>query len=248
MSIPIIRRGTKLRDFLKVRVGDFSILGHPTRGQCVAVYARAALGTAAGYNSANDIARAVVKAGKRHRGKAPIGAAHMWMSSAFGHIAANYNTADTHVICNDYRNGGAINVVPRSVYDSLYYVGWCYPEDIPGWGPVAAGANGSTTPATPTVKPVVHVSRVQPVTDNPTAERNNSKSEVLTLQKALHAEPKIRLDYSSGPGIMGPRTEAAYQEWQVLLGFSKANGDADGAPGLTSLTELGKRHGFRAAA
>lgn len=233
----VIRRGTKLRDFLKVRVGDFSILGHPTRGQCVAVYARAALGHAAGYNSANDIARAVVKAGKRHRGKAPIGAAHLWMNSSFGHIASNYNADDTHVICNDYRNGGAINVVPRSVYNNLYYVGWCYPEDIPGWGPVASGANGPTTPATPASKPVVHVSRVQP---------GDQGSEVLTLQKALHAEPKIKLDYSSGPGTFGPMTKAAYREWQHLLGFTGS--DADGAPGLTSLTELGKRHGFRAAA
>lgn len=232
----VIRRGVKLRNWLRARLGNYSVLGFPTNHGCAGIYGRAATGRASGYNSANDIARAVIKAGKRRRGKAPIGAARLWMDNKFGHIAAVYNKADTNVICNDYRNGGYINIVPRSAYNNLYDAGWCYPEDIPGFGKVAEGANGPED-SKPNKKPVVHVSRVQ---------RGKSNDEVLVLQKALKAEPGIKLDYSSGPGVFGPRTEKAYKKWQKMLGFKPA--DADGVPGLTSLTELGKRHGFRAAA
>jgi hypothetical protein len=226
----VIRRGVKLRDWLKERVGDSTVLGYPTAHHCAGVYARAAKGESANYYSANDIARAVINAGKRRRGHAPIGAARLWMNSSFGHIAAVYNADDTLVICNDYRNSGRIGVLSRSSYSNLYDAGWCYPEDIPGWGPVAPGANGSTSVS----KPTVHVSKVQP---------GDTGAEVLIVQKALRGERTNRLDYSSGPGIMGPRTQAAYKEFEQLLGYS----GADGVPGLPGLTELGRRHGFKAA-
>lgn len=84
--------------------------------------------------------------------------------------------------------------------------------------------------------PIVHVSRVQP---------GDTNTEVLVVQKALNAEPQIVLDYSSGPGVFGKRTRAAYTQWQKILGFDGS--DADGAPGISSLTTLGGRHGFRVA-
>ncbi len=84
-------------------------------------------------------------------------------------------------------------------------------------------------------KPVVHVSRVQP---------GKTGAEVLVLQKALHAEPQIALSgYKAG--TYDEKTRLAYQKWQRHLGFSGT--DADGKPGITSLTNLGGRHGFRAA-
>ena len=49
-------------------------------------------------------------------------------------------------------------------------------------------------------------------------------------------------DYSSGPGIFGPLTKAAYSKWQKKLGHKGK--DADGIPGLTSLRKLGAKHGF----
>ena len=226
----VIRRGSVLRKWLKDRIGDTTVLGFPTAHHCAGIYARAAKGEPAGYYSANDIARAVINAGKRHRGHAPIGAARLWMDSAYGHIASVYNKADTKIICNDYHfSDGRINVMNRSSFSNLYDAGWCYPEDIPGWGPVAPGANGDHTKPP---KPVVHVSKVQPGMIN---------SEVKIVQKALHNEPKIRLDYSSGPGVFGPKTKEAYHRWERMLGYNKANSK----PGKKSLTELGNRHGFR---
>lgn len=231
----VIRRGVVLRDWLRNRMGDTSVLGYPTAHHCAGVYARAAKGEPANYYDANAIARAVINAGKRKRGHAPIGAARLFMDNSFGHIGAVYNAADTHLICNSYRAGGAIDVIPRSAYSGLYDAGWCYPEDIPGWGPVAHGANGAGSKPKP--RHVVNVSNVQPWDNN---------SDVLVMQQALHKEPKIRLDYSSGPGVMGPRTQEAYAKWQRMCGYSGSQ--ADGAPGLTTLTILGKKHGFKAAA
>ena len=82
----------------------------------------------------------------------------------------------------------------------------------------------------PVVKPVVSVSKVQPGARN---------SQVLLVQKALAAEGLFK---GALDGAFGPVTKLGYTRWQVRCGYrGKA---ADGAPGLTSLTALGKRHGF----
>lgn len=77
----------------------------------------------------------------------------------------------------------------------------------------------------------VSLNNVQP------GKKNN---EILIVQKALSSE--VGLDYSGGPGTFGPRTKSAYAKWQRKLGYSGS--DADGAPGKTSLSALGRKHGF----
>ncbi|MFF2400641.1 peptidoglycan-binding protein [Streptomyces goshikiensis] len=67
--------------------------------------------------------------------------------------------------------------------------------------------------------------------------RNTS---VRIVQAALAAE--VGLDYASAPGTFGPRTKAAVAAFQRKLGLT--DGDADGAFGRFSLTELGRRRGF----
>jgi len=63
-------------------------------------------------------------------------------------------------------------------------------------------------------------------------------NEVLLIQKALK-QLFPNFDYSSGPGIFGPRTTATYAQFQRSLGFSGS--DADGAPGMQSLLALQNR-------
>jgi hypothetical protein len=71
--------------------------------------------------------------------------------------------------------------------------------------------------------------------------RTRTKSNaVLIIQKALAVE--VGLDFSSGPGIPGPRTRKAYAAWQRRLGFR--GDDANGIPGYTSLLRLGTKRGF----
>ncbi len=70
--------------------------------------------------------------------------------------------------------------------------------------------------------------------------KDTSKDDVLLVQKAL--KKLVGLDYSSGPGIFGPKTKAAYKKYQKSLGYT--GNDADGVPGPTSLKKLGEASGL----
>ncbi|SOB83129.1 N-acetylmuramoyl-L-alanine amidase [Streptomyces sp. 1331.2] len=63
---------------------------------------------------------------------------------------------------------------------------------------------------------------------------------VRPVEAALAAEGL--LDSYAGDGSFGSRTVAAYAAWQRQLGYSGPG--ADGIPGLASLAELARRHGF----
>lgn len=69
---------------------------------------------------------------------------------------------------------------------------------------------------------------------------DTSKDDVLLVQQAL--KKLVGLDYTSGPGIFGPKTKSAYKKYQKSLGYEGS--DADGIPGPTSLTRLGKASGM----
>jgi murein DD-endopeptidase MepM/ murein hydrolase activator NlpD len=63
---------------------------------------------------------------------------------------------------------------------------------------------------------------------------------VTIVQQALIAEG---FSIPAGAtGYFGDQTKAAYSQFQISLGYSGT--DADGAPGCTSLTELGSRQNF----
>lgn len=167
----------------------------------------------------------------RHTGPPPPGSIAYYDDTRFNSEAGHavFVAEDHLVYTTDAPHAGRIGKVHYLWFVKnwglryLGYISWTPSGPLPILKPVHT-------------QPVVHVSRVQP---------GDSNGEVLRVQKALKAEPKIALDYTSGPGVFGPRTVAAYREWQSLLGFER--GDADGKPGLTSLKELGKRHGFLAA-
>lgn len=80
-------------------------------------------------------------------------------------------------------------------------------------------------------RPKINLWDVQP------HQHNNS---VLLVQKAL--AKAVGLDYSSGPGVFGPRTQAAYKRWQHKCGYSPAA--VNGKPGPASLRKLGEKYGF----
>lgn len=76
----------------------------------------------------------------------------------------------------------------------------------------------------------------------PTGKTSNA-SAVLPVEKALVAEGLLKAslaDGSAGTSSFGPGS--AYQRWQKSLGLTGAA--ADGIPGKTSLTALGKKRGF----
>lgn len=63
------------------------------------------------------------------------------------------------------------------------------------------------------------------------------------VEQALAAEGLLAQRYVDGSaGTMSFGAGSAYQRWQYRLGYRGQ--DADGIPGIDSLTELGRRHGF----
>lgn len=87
-------------------------------------------------------------------------------------------------------------------------------------------------PTKPTAKPSVKLPAVQP------GKRNK---DVALVQKALKKEVGLVLTPAS-EGHFNAATKAAYKKWQQKLGYKGS--DADGVPGIKSLTALGKKHGF----
>jgi N-acetyl-anhydromuramyl-L-alanine amidase AmpD len=87
--------------------------------------------------------------------------------------------------------------------------------------------------------PVVNLRNVQP---------GKTNSDVTVLQKALmkagYDIPLLRSGRAEY-GYFGAQTKHAYALWQRKLGFRGK--DADGRPGLQSLTRLGRKTGFKAA-
>lgn len=92
----------------------------------------------------------------------------------------------------------------------------------PAPAPVPAPTGTKTT--------TVSVAKVQP---------GKTNSQVGLVQKALKAQG---IDPGPIDGAFGPQTRAAYSQWQHRLGFSGK--DADGKPGIKSLTALGNRYHF----
>ena len=104
---------------------------------------------------------------------------------------------------------------------------------------------GGTTPAPPLPtpkRPVVDLSQLRAAArSNPPAKGQPvTYTGVRTVEAALVDEGLLAKQYSDGH--YGTTTVAAYSAWQRHLGYR--GNDADGIPGKTSLTQLGRRHGF----
>ncbi|MFF1702614.1 N-acetylmuramoyl-L-alanine amidase [Streptomyces sp. NPDC058252] len=73
------------------------------------------------------------------------------------------------------------------------------------------------------------------------------KTEALLLEQALAAEGLLAKKWVDGS--LGTKARDAYKKWQrSTAGGSFTGAAADGYPGINSLTRLGQRHGFTAAA
>lgn len=107
---------------------------------------------------------------------------------------------------------------------------------------------GKLLGAPPTTKrPSVSLSKlIKAARTDPGAPQNHFtyKAGVLRVERALVAERLLAAQWADGH--FGTKTVTAYAAWQRRCGYRGA--DADGIPGRTSLTQLGSKHGFNAAA
>jgi hypothetical protein len=165
----------------------------------------------------------------RHGGTPPKGVPVWWTggSRGFGHVAIS--AGGGFVISSDTGGRGRVGRTSIAHITKAWgqtYRGWT--EDI---NKVRVYSPGSRKP----MSPALDASAVAAL-----FRRRTKHGAVLVIQRALAAE--VGLDFSSGPGVPGPLTRAAYEKWQRKLGFRGA--DADGIPGYTSLRRLGAKHGF----
>jgi hypothetical protein len=80
----------------------------------------------------------------------------------------------------------------------------------------------------------------------PQGQTTNS-NQVIWVQKALELEGILGVnDRRWGRGAFGTMTVSAYATWQRRLGYGGS--DADGIPGLSSLSKLGNKWGFKVVA
>lgn len=98
-------------------------------------------------------------------------------------------------------------------------------------------------PPKPVVKPNTSLSHVVSAAKNdPKLAQGKSTYpiDVKIVEAALSKEGLLDAKYVDG--AYGTKTIDAYKQWQQKLGYS--GNDADGIPGATSLSALGKKYGF----
>lgn len=108
----------------------------------------------------------------------------------------------------------------------------------------AKPAPAKPAPAKPKPKPVVDLSNmIAAAKTDPKAAQGHTThaADVKIVEAALKAEGLLSAKYASD-GSFGTTALEAYKAWQHKLGYSGK--DADGIPGLTSLSRLGAKHGF----
>ncbi len=118
-----------------------------------------------------------------------------------------------------------------------------YRAIIVPWMKSVMGGSTPTPPPAPTVdlSAVVRAAKTDPAAKSGTF---TAKADVLLVEKALVAEGL--LDKALADGHFGTATVTAYAKWQrSAAGGNYSGDDADGVPGMASLSKLGKRHNFK---
>ncbi|AQW55307.1 CHAP domain-containing protein [Streptomyces violaceusniger] len=139
--------------------------------------------------------------------------------------------------------GNTLNVCARRVRTEAEIAGYGRPKYK---APPKAPSSSTSHPSAPQVSlsRLVKASKVDP----PKTGAPVSYAGVEAVENALVAEGLLSPRYADGH--FGTATRSAYSLYQLRLGFrgTQPGGDADGTPGRTSLTRLGRAHGFTVVA
>ncbi|MGH1565778.1 CHAP domain-containing protein [Mumia sp. DW29H23] len=127
---------------------------------------------------------------------------------------------------------------------------WRGTDRIRGFGRPRYAADGTSDTGRAggggTGVPVVHVKALERAAKHDAPGREGATihpRQVRIVEAALLAEGLLSARFAKD-GSFGTKTIRAYSQWQKRLGFT--GDDANGIPGLDSLRELGRRHGFKA--
>ncbi|MFF9088663.1 CHAP domain-containing protein [Streptomyces sp. NPDC014991] len=143
-------------------------------------------------------------------------------------------------VSSDYQyvytiEGNTANVCARRVRVVHDIAGFGRPQYKPEPKPTGDGSSTSTRPQVSLSKLVAAFKKDAPRKGTPV-----SYEPTIVVERALVAERLLAKRYADGHA--GTATRSAYTLYQERRGFT--GDDADGIPGMTTLTALGKAHGF----
>ncbi|MFG3137712.1 CHAP domain-containing protein [Streptomyces sp. NPDC048211] len=163
---------------------------------------------------------------------------------------SNSISAIDHVGIVESVNGSAVHTIEGNI-GNVCARKVRYADTIAGYGrpkyvnPTPTTPQPPTTPPPASNLPTVRLSVVQRAANSPTGKygvdgtAGSSVKDTTLVQNALI---KLGLCVFPGRGEFGPLTVQGYAKWQRSLGYTGS--DADGHPGLTSLTKLGAKSGL----
>lgn len=209
------------------------------------MFVRQCVGAASWATSARKAFNAIPLSHRHTSFPPPPGAIAYYGNSAYGngHTAFASGTKG-YVWSNDIRREGKIDLVGWNVFSSawgLKYRGWIdwTPSgkiDIPSFGAIQS----PDTKVIPTIS-LARVIKAAQVDPGAPQGHKTYPTEVYIVEKALVHAGLLAASYVDGS--YGTKTRTAYSMWQQHLGYS--GHDANGIPGVTSLTTLGNKYGFR---
>ncbi|MCX4547274.1 CHAP domain-containing protein [Streptomyces sp. NBC_01500] len=150
-------------------------------------------------------------------------------------------TVEGNTNINGNAEGDGVYQRTRKRKDSYVY-GYGYPK-FNGGIKSADPAYAKEAPK-PAAKPTVDLTDlIRAAKTDPKAAQGHQTyaAGVRLVEAALKGESFLAAKYASD-GSFGTTTIEAYRKWQKALGYKGP--DADGIPGLSSLTRLGAKHGF----
>lgn len=171
---------------------------------------------------------------KKHRGDwhPPKGAPVYYYGGKYGHIA--FSLGNGYVRSTDVAGSGRVGTVPLNWFKSRWgytYLGWA--GDLNGVV-LPLGGTSSTT-ARVDLSELIRAAKTNPSLGG----RPVTYSPTIHVEKALQ---KVGINPGTIDGHYGTSCRDAYRAWQRRLGY--AGSAADGIPGMTSLTALGRKTGL----
>lgn len=182
----------------------------------------------------------------KHASPPRAGSELFWSIGQYGHTALAIG--DGTMWSNMGVNGKIIRVAVTAPVTNWGAIAlhWCDPY-YAGKYRIIPGPVGPKPPV-PGPKPTIDLSNVQDSARIDPKIHNGTgihRAEVNVICKALIRQGLLSTRYINN-GSYGPPVIQAYSKWQNQLGYSGK--DADGIPGMVSLTKLGQKYGFNVRA
>ena len=224
-----------IRSYTAARAWAANQVANPSQNwsnQCQK-FSRSCVNAAAWANSALN-AWAAIPASHKHSGAPRGGSIAYFGTSQPGHAVFVDPQNPAYCFSTDILRQGKIDRVPLKLITTRWgmkYRGWI------DWTPTGALSLVPVTPpapALPAASNPVSLSKLKPGLYN---------GSVRTVQAALKAEGLYPYTINAR---FDANTQSCYSKWQKKLGYSGL--DANGIPGIKSLTALGKKHGFTVVA